>query len=75
VAVSDSEIEKTRQRTDRLTSMVIRHVQAEMTGRPVDQVYRVLNARLHAADVPLDRVQVQEHAEAISEGTWSPGPS
>jgi hypothetical protein len=75
VTVSDSGIEKTRNRTDRLTAMVIRHVRAEMTGRPVDQVYRVLNARLHAADVPLDSVQVQEHAQAISEGTWTPGPA
>lgn len=71
-AVTDSQREQSRRRTDQTVEVVVRHVDAEQSGRPADEVYRVLNARLHAADVPLDSEQVREYAESISHGTWTP---
>ena len=65
--VSEGALEESQRRTDQITQVVIRHVNAEMAGRPEDQVYRVLNARLHAAGVPLDLDQVRQLAESISD--------
>jgi hypothetical protein len=70
---SDDGPASSRRRTDEIAAVVVRHVGAEMSGRPADQVYRVLNARLHAAEVPVDVEQVQEAARSISDGTWSAG--
>jgi len=64
---SEGALKESRRRTDQITQVVIRHVSAEMAGRPADQVYRVLNARLHAAGVPLDLDQVRQLAESISD--------
>jgi len=65
--VSEGALEESQRRTDQITQVVIRHVDAEMAGRSADQVYRVLNARLHAAGVPLDLDQVRQVAESISD--------
>jgi hypothetical protein len=70
-AGSDHALEESQRRIEQVTQVVVRHVYADMMGRPADQVYRVLNARLHAADVPLDSEQVRQYAESISDGTWS----
>jgi hypothetical protein len=70
--VSEGGASNARRRSDEITAVVVRHVDAEMSGRPVQHVYRVLNARLHAAEVALDSELVQEHARAISDGTWAP---
>lgn len=67
-AVSEGALEESQRRTDQIAQVVIRHVDAEMAGRPADQVYRVLNARLHAAGVPLDLDQVRQLADSISDG-------
>jgi hypothetical protein len=67
----DNPLEESQRRTEQITQVVVRHVYADMMGRPTDQVYRVLNARLHAADVPLDNEQVRQYAQSISDGTWS----
>jgi hypothetical protein len=68
--VSDEGMADSRRRTEAIAEVVVRHVHTEMSGRPAQQVYRVLNARLHAAEVPLDAEQIQEYAQSISEGTW-----
>jgi hypothetical protein len=75
--VSDSEVSEVsdgKQHTgvviDQLEQLVVRSVYAEMVGRPVDQVYRVLVARLGAADVVLPSERIWEHADSISDGTF-----
>jgi hypothetical protein len=73
--VSDDGASNRRRRSDEIAAVVVRHVDAEMSGRPVQHVYRVLNARLHAAEVALDSELVQEYAQAISDGTWAPAGS
>jgi hypothetical protein len=70
-AVSEGALEESQRRTDQIAQVVIRHVDAEMAGRPADQIYRALNARLHAAGVPLDLDQVRQLANSISDGTRS----
>jgi hypothetical protein len=70
-APADNDLATSRRRTDEIAAVVVRHVDAEMSGQPAGQVYRVLNARLHAAEVPLDVEQVREYAQSISDGTWA----
>jgi hypothetical protein len=56
--------------TDRLEQLVVRSVFGEMIGRPVDQVYRVLDARLRAAEVVVPSRRIWEYADSISDGTF-----
>jgi len=56
--------------TDQLEQLVVRCVYGEMIGRPVDQVYRVLDARLRAADVAVPSRRIWEYADSISDGTF-----
>jgi len=58
-----------RSTTDQLEQMVLRAVAADMSGGPTDQVYRVLNARLHASGVAPDTEEVWERAGEISRGS------
>ena len=55
---------------DRLEQLVVRSVYGEMIGRPVDQVYRALDARLRAADVVLASERIWGYADSISDGTF-----
>jgi hypothetical protein len=55
---------------DLVAPMVVRAVNEDMSGRPVDKVYRVLNARLHAGGASLATDEVWELADAISDGTF-----
>jgi hypothetical protein len=57
--------------TDHMTVMVVRSVAADMAGVPVDRVYRVLNARLHASGAAPDEDEIWAHATAISDGSWT----
>ena len=61
--------------TDHMTVMVVRSVAADMAGGPVDRVYRVLNARLHASGSAPDEDEIWAHATTISNGSWTEGPS
>jgi hypothetical protein len=70
--ITENDWQESRRRSDQIAQVVVRFVNADMTGRPVDQVYRALNARLHAADVALDSEEVWEYADLISDGTWMP---
>jgi hypothetical protein len=71
-AVGPHELPDSRRRTDQIASMVVRQVYADMSGRPVDQVYRALNARLHASKVALPAEEVWEYADSISDGAAVP---
>jgi len=57
-----------RRTADQLEQMVLRAVAADMAGGPREQVYRVLNARLHASGVAPDTEEVWERASEISRG-------
>jgi hypothetical protein len=62
--------ERERGLGEQLEQLVVRSVYGEMIGRPVDQVYRTLDARLRAADVVLSTERVWEYADSISDGTF-----
>jgi hypothetical protein len=57
-----------RTTADQVEQMVLRAVAADMSGGSTDQVYRVLNARLHASGVAPDTEEVWERAGEISSG-------
>jgi hypothetical protein len=58
-------------RPDQVAEVVVRSVDADMSRRPAERVYRALNARLHADGVALDTEKVREYADAdsTSDGT------
>ena len=65
-----SENEQHQPETDPLVQLVVRSVYGEMLGRPVNEIHRALNARLHAAHVTLASEDIREYAESISDGTF-----
>lgn len=63
---------RTADQMEQVEQVVLRAVTADMSGGPTDQVYRVLNARLHASGVAPDTEEVWELAGEISRGDGTP---
>jgi hypothetical protein len=56
--------------SDRLAELVVRSMYARMVGRPVNEVYRAVEARLRNADVDLPSERIRQYALSISDGTF-----
>lgn len=65
----DSALRRLQEDANRQVQQVIRKVNEEMAGQPVNEVHAELMSRLRGAGVEPDDAVVREYSESIAAGT------